>query len=59
MEMLSQLILDVLDGRPGTDRQGALAALFVMHVLDEDFKVRGGLVVGEAIVVTHDAVRYY
>mmetsp|Transcript_16787 Transcript_16787/g.48224 ORF Transcript_16787/g.48224 Transcript_16787/m.48224 type:complete len:612 (-) Transcript_16787:478-2313(-) len=60
-EVLSKAVLDVLDGRPGADRQRSLLALLVGHVADEDPQVGtldgAGGTVGSAVVLATAAGR--
>ncbi len=54
--MFCELILDIFNTRPWPYGQWALPTVSVVNVLDEYLQVDGrvDLIVGEAVVVTHD-----
>lgn len=40
MQMIGQQVLYILDGCPWFHREGTLAAVFVVNVLDEEFEIK-------------------
>ena len=51
MQMIGQQVLDILDGCPWFDGEGTFAAMFIVHILDEEFEIKVVVVVGVGIVV--------